>query len=72
MSTTDKEYQIKLKAFELNFIRDVLCGLDEMMSYAEMHYKENCTFVRENHDIQPYYLADKIYGQYHDDDGELL
>ena len=70
-----KTYKIELTCAELEFIKDVLPGLDEFMEYVTGHFKLTCQsksnfeFERGLERIHPDDLADKIFKQFYDEDG---
>ena len=61
-------YSVQLNVDELEFIRYCLQGLNEFQKFLYQDWKAKYSF----YDIDLEELADKIFRQYHDGNGELL
>lgn len=66
-----KKYKIELTCAELEFIKDILNGINEWMQYLHAHFHSTFEFERGLERIRPDDLADKIFKQYYDEDGNL-
>ena len=66
-----KTYQIELTCAELEFIKDVLIGINDFENRLNGYQDDpRNMFVRGFEQIYPDELADKIFEQCVDDDGE--
>ena len=69
-----KVYQIELTCAELEFVKDMLMGIDEWMRHITgdfRSYPQPCIeFKRGLERIRPEKLADKIFKQFYDEYGE--
>ena len=61
-------YSVELNVDELEFIRYCLQGLNEFHKFLYQDWKSDYRFYNINLEE----LADKIFKQYHDGNGELL
>ena len=66
-----KVYQIELTGAELEFIKDVLMGVNEWENAIDGFFGSSQEFERGFERICPDDLADKIFKQYRDEDGKL-
>lgn len=64
-----KVYQIKLTCAELEFIKDFLSGINDFMQYLHSHFHSTFEFERGLEKIRPDDLAEKIFQQFYDEDG---
>ena len=65
-----KVYEIKLTCAELEFIKDVLMGINEWECRIDGHFNSRHMFERGLERIHPEELADKIFEQFYDENGE--
>ena len=76
--STEKEYSVKLTEKELYFIQNALTGIDEFLHY--LHFDlgpcRSAAYILAQGDneseIDPVVLADKIFKQYHNEEGGLI
>ena len=64
-----KVYKIELTCAELEFIKDVLMGINEWEQHIDGIFDSSHQFERGLERIFPDDLANKIFQQYHDEDG---
>ena len=67
-----KMYKIELTCAELEFIKDFLSGINDFMQYLHAHFHSTFEFERGLEKIRPDDLADKIFTQYHNGDGDFI
>ena len=65
----NKTYQIELTCAELEFIKDVLMGINEWTQWATGIFNAQHQFDRGLENIFPDDLAEKIFKQFCDEDG---
>jgi len=68
LKESEKEYQITLTLNELEFIRRLLTGFDEFIEYINFFGDVAKIWVSG---IDPGDLANKLFKQYYDENGEL-
>lgn len=66
-----KTYKIELTCAELEFIKDVLMGVNEWENAIDGFFGSSQEFERGFERICPYDLSNKIFQQYRDENGEL-
>ncbi len=66
-----KTYRIELTCAELEFIKDLLMAINPFMENLNGYVKSRFLFKRGLEQIDPDELADKIFKQYYDENGEL-
>lgn len=71
-----KTYRIELTCAELEFIRDVLIGLYQFEQFVNGNLRlcpnSKIEYERGLEQIRPDDLANKIFRQYHDGDGDFI
>ena len=76
MATKTKQYRIDLSQDELNFVFNILVGLNGFLKFLhdDLDYNNHVCVSQQQHgcEISPEDLADKIFVQTHDGEGELL
>jgi hypothetical protein len=66
-----KKYKIELTCAELEFIKDVLMGVNKWEQHTTGIFNASHEFERGLEQICADDLADKIFQQYRDEDGKL-
>jgi hypothetical protein len=75
MATKTKQYRIDLSQVELDFVIQTLKGINEFLKFLHDDSHNNHIYIpqqRHGCKISPEDLADKIFVQTHDVEGELL
>ncbi len=65
-----KTYKIELTCAELEFIKDILMGINDLQQRLNGEFNSRYMFERGLERIDPDDLAEKIFKQFYDEDGK--